>query len=200
MITPTKARVIDADRQCTEFLITHEGEEYRWHGNTPRFDVKEDLQKWLDTNEERILCDLHRKLYPEAKVDPRVDETPLQAWQRWIKDGEQNDLVVYAEDHETFVRRYQTENTTLTQVNKAIAIEPTEVTIDDLGVSKITAFVLKPGYIKKDGKFWRQDMPTRDEALPLYETLANQTPLRVKVDRRSFRHTWGNEAPQEIIY
>jgi len=97
MIEPIEARGIDENTQVVKFKLTISGEEYRWHGNTPRITNKTDLQEWLNQNEEKIICNFYRKIYPNAIIKRSLNETEFQAWNRWISEGEENVVILEAD-------------------------------------------------------------------------------------------------------
>ena len=67
------------DDQTVFMEITYKDNTYRWHADIP-FDA--DPQEYCKQNLERFICDIHRKLYPEA---PHM--TTLEEWEEWIKGG-----------------------------------------------------------------------------------------------------------------
>jgi hypothetical protein len=78
--------------QTAYFILTRNGESFKFHGDVPDGLTEAQAAAWLVAKEDEIYLLILRRLYPEADVSKfqKPDVRPLDAFLAWIKAGCKN--------------------------------------------------------------------------------------------------------------
>lgn len=68
------------------FALTDGDDVFKWHADVQSINLSaEDIQKWLDTNCEKLRTEIYRKQYLGISPIKEKGETELQAWQKYAE-------------------------------------------------------------------------------------------------------------------
>lgn len=68
------------------FTLMDEAETFRWHGDIQQIDMTDaEIQAWLESNVEKLRCEIYCKQYPNVFPIKEEGQTQLQAWQEYAK-------------------------------------------------------------------------------------------------------------------